>query len=140
MFSVTHVELELCDDLRHRQCLARLSITLDSCFVIHDLRLIQAHSSLFVAMPDRKLKVQCRHCGTSHDCDDHYCRHCGEEAAVPPLDDKIHTDIAHPLNRSCRAMIHEAVVAAYVRQLLYQLRCYRRFVRPASRLKNRCVA
>lgn len=62
---------------------AYVSITIDDCFVIRDLKVISGHSGLFVAMPSKKRK------------------------------DGQFKDIAHPLNQETRADIEKAVFDAY---------------------------
>ena len=59
------------------------SITLDGCFVIHDLRVIQGDEHLFVAMPSRKTST-------------------GE-----------FKDIAHPINHETRKEVEDFVIKAY---------------------------
>ena len=59
------------------------SITLDDCFVIHDLRVIQGDEHLFVAMPSRKNK------------------------------DGEYRDIVHPINQEVRDMMEEEIIKAY---------------------------
>ena len=63
------------------------SITLDDCFVIHDLRVIQGDEHLFVAMPSRKTS------------------------------DGEFKDIAHPINVSMREALQQAVLAKYEESL-----------------------
>lgn len=62
---------------------AYVSITIDSCFVIRDLKIIRGHTGLFVAMPSKKRK------------------------------DGQFKDVAHPLNQETREMIERAVFEAY---------------------------
>ena len=59
------------------------SITLDDCFVIHDLRVIQGDEHLFVAMPSRKTATGG------------------------------YRDIAHPINPEVRSMFEDAILEAY---------------------------
>lgn len=59
------------------------SITIDSEFVIHDIRVIDGNEGLFVAMPSKRTP------------------------------DGEFRDIAHPINSNTRAKIQEAVLAAY---------------------------
>ncbi len=66
---------------------AYVSITIDACFVIRDLKVIQGISGLFVAMPSKKRK------------------------------DGQFRDIAHPLNQETRKLIEDAVFDAYENQL-----------------------
>jgi stage V sporulation protein G len=59
------------------------AITIDDCFVVHELRVIEGDTGLFVAMPSRK-------------------RASGE-----------YKDIAHPINQETREMIEKKVIEAY---------------------------
>ena len=59
------------------------SITLESCFVIHDLRIIKTQDKMFVAMPSKKLP------------------------------DGEHKDIVHPINQETRKQIEQVVLEAY---------------------------
>lgn len=62
---------------------AYVSITIDGCFVIRDLKIIEGNNGLFVAMPSKKRK------------------------------DGQFKDIAHPLNQETRDMIERMVFEAY---------------------------
>lgn len=62
---------------------AYVSITIDNCFVVRDLKIIEGTSGLFVAMPSKKRK------------------------------DGQFKDIAHPLNQETRNMIEDKVFEAY---------------------------
>lgn len=66
---------------------AYVSITIDSSFVVRDLKIIQGPSGLFIAMPSKKRK------------------------------DGQFRDIAHPLNQETRAMIEDMVFDAYEKEL-----------------------
>ena len=66
---------------------AYIAITLDDCFVVRDLKIIQGPSGLFVAMPSKKRK------------------------------DGQFRDIAHPLNQETRARIENMVFEAYENSL-----------------------
>jgi stage V sporulation protein G len=59
------------------------AITIDNCFVVHELRIIEGKNGLFVAMPSRKM---------------------------PNGDYK---DVAHPINSETRSMIEKAVLDTY---------------------------
>ncbi|MGE0003180.1 MAG: septation regulator SpoVG [Candidatus Izemoplasmatales bacterium] len=59
------------------------AITIDECFVVHELRIIEGKNGLFVAMPSRKMPN-------------------GE-----------FKDVAHPINTDTRAMIEKCVLDAY---------------------------
>lgn len=66
---------------------AYVTITLDACFVVRDLKVIQGTSGLFVAMPAKKRK------------------------------DGTYKDIAHPLNADMRERLEKRVLAEYARAL-----------------------
>ena len=66
---------------------AYVTITLDDCFVVRDLKVIQGPGGLFVAMPSKKRK------------------------------DGQFRDIAHPLNQDTRSMIEDMVFDAYEKEL-----------------------
>jgi len=66
---------------------AYVTITIDGCFVVRDLKIIKGNEGLFVAMPSKKRK------------------------------DGQFKDIAHPLNQETRAEIEEAVFAAYEKEV-----------------------
>lgn len=59
------------------------SITIDDCFAVHELRIIEGKEGLFVAMPSRQAS------------------------------DGSFKDIAHPINVETRKAIEEAVIAKY---------------------------
>jgi len=63
------------------------SITLDNCFVIRGLKIIEGASGLFIAMPSRKRK------------------------------DGTFQDIAHPINMETREWMENQVIAAYKQEL-----------------------
>ena len=63
------------------------SITLDECFVIHDIKVIEASDGMFIAMPSRK------------------------------TNDGEYKDIAHPLNTETRELIKKAILTAYYDEL-----------------------
>lgn len=62
---------------------AYVTITLDDCFVVRDLKVIRGTSGLFVSMPSKKRR------------------------------DGTYKDVAHPLNSETRKMIEERIIAAY---------------------------
>ena len=64
---------------------AYVTITLDQCFVIRDLKIIKGTTGFFVSMPSKKRK------------------------------DGTYKDIAHPINNETRAMIEEKIIGEYQR-------------------------
>ncbi|MFH1075075.1 MAG: septation regulator SpoVG [Candidatus Firestonebacteria bacterium] len=67
---------------------AYAAMTIDNCFVIRDLKVIQGNTEMFVAMPSRKKQ------------------------------DGSFKDIAHPLNNETRQMIEDKILQAYKDALL----------------------
>ncbi|ASI34076.1 MULTISPECIES: septation regulator SpoVG [unclassified Exiguobacterium] len=63
---------------------ALASITLDHEFVVHDLRVIEGNSGLFVAMPSKRTQ------------------------------EGIFRDVAHPINALMRKKVEDSVLEAYV--------------------------
>lgn len=59
------------------------SITIDECFVVHDIKIISGREGLFIQMPNRKTPE-------------------GE-----------YKDIVHPINTETREMIKNAIMAEY---------------------------
>ena len=59
------------------------SITIEDCFVVHDIKVILGNDGLFIAMPSRK------------------------------TNDGEYKDIAHPLNTETRELIKNAILTAY---------------------------
>lgn len=78
--NITDVKVFLVDEDKLR---AYVTITLDACFVVRDLKVIQGTSGLFVAMPAKKRK------------------------------DGTYKDIAHPLNAEMRSLLEHRVLAEY---------------------------
>ena len=63
------------------------SITIDECFVVHDIKIIEATDGVFIAMPSRK------------------------------TNDGEYKDIAHPLNTETRETLKKAILTAYYDEL-----------------------
>ena len=59
------------------------TVTLDDCFVVRNIRIIEGEDKLFIAMPSRKV-----------------------------ADDK-YEDIAHPINAETRKMFEDKIIAEY---------------------------
>lgn len=63
---------------------AYVTIVLDGCFVVNDLKIIHGSTGLFVAMPSKKRK------------------------------DGTYKDVAHPLNQSTRKKMEDQILKAYL--------------------------
>jgi stage V sporulation protein G len=77
---ITEVRVYPVDEEKLR---AYVTVTLDGCFVIRDLKVIQGATALFVAMPAKRRK------------------------------DGTFKDVAHPLNAETRERFERAILAAY---------------------------
>lgn len=66
---------------------AYITIVLDSCFVVRDLKIISGNGGLFVAMPSKRRK------------------------------DGTFKDIAHPLNQGTRAIMEKRILDAYLAEI-----------------------
>ena len=115
---ITEVRIKLVAENNERLH-AFCSLTFDNCFVIRDLKIIEGTKGHFVAMPSRKLTDRCHSCGSKNHLRSRFCGSCGgrldENRAVRDIDGraKLHADVAHPINSSCRETIQSAVIKAY---------------------------
>ena len=66
---------------------AYVTIILDNCFVVRDLKVIHGNTGLFVAMPSKRRK------------------------------DGVFKDIAHPLNQSTRTHMEKQILEAYLAEI-----------------------
>lgn len=120
---ITEVRVKLMED-PHERLMAFCSVTIDGCFVIRDLKLIQGKGGPFVAMPSRKLTDRCPRCHTKNHLRAAYCNHCGarlkDDRAAKDDDGraKLYADIAHPINPACRELIQAEIARAYERELV----------------------
>lgn len=77
---ITDVRIRLKDEAKLK---AVASITIDECFVVHDIKVIDGKDGLFVSMPSKKNA------------------------------DGAHKDIAHPIKTETRAELQSVVLEAY---------------------------
>ncbi|WP_235908710.1 septation protein SpoVG family protein [Roseiconus nitratireducens] len=98
------------------------SITIDECFVVRDLKIIDGANGPFVAMPSRKLTGHCSRCHHKNHLRANYCNNCGNKLSFDQdgaLDSpqKLYADVAHPINSECREMIQNAVIEEFDAEL-----------------------
>ncbi|MCG3131388.1 MAG: putative septation protein SpoVG [Phycisphaerae bacterium] len=99
------------------------TMTIDDCFVVRDIKVVEGQTGLFVAMPSRKKTSRCHQCGHKNEIRSHFCADCGvkQNPAAPRNNhherSASHTDIAHPINTECREMIQEVILEAYREEL-----------------------
>ena len=112
---ITEVRIKLVEEPGEK-LKAFCSITLDNCFVVRDLKIIEGANGLFVAMPSRRLTAHCPHCRTKNHLRACYCNQCGARLREPPIPrdaegrERLYADIAHPINSACREMIQRKVI------------------------------
>ncbi len=104
------------------------TITLDDCFVVRDMKIIEGSKGLFVAMPSRRIKNPCPKCGHGNIVHSQYCNQCGNKLVIgsphpasPETDEaklrqSEHRDIAHPITLEFREYIQKTVLEAYQSQ------------------------
>lgn len=118
---ITEVRIKLMEDNNER-LLAFCSVTFDDMFVIRDLKIIEGAKGSFVAMPSRKLTDRCGRCLCKNHLRARFCNQCGtrldEERATRMAEGraKLHADIAHPINSTCREIIQTAILRAYLEE------------------------
>jgi stage V sporulation protein G len=98
------------------------SITIDNCFVVRDLKIIEGASGPFVAMPSRKLTGHCQRCNHKNHLRATYCNHCGVKLQLAgdagyDSPQKLYADVAHPINSECRELIQNAVITEFEAEL-----------------------
>lgn len=85
------VEMELTDvrvsPVNEEKLKAFVNITIDDCFIVRDLKIINGKNGLFVSMPSRRRK------------------------------DGTFRDIAHPLNNETREMMEQRILSEYEKTL-----------------------
>lgn len=116
---VTEVRIKLMEGSEDR-LRAFCSITLDHCFVVRDLKIIDGTNGPFVAMPSRKLSGHCYRCNYKNHLRAAYCNQCGAKLKVTVAADspqKLYADVAHPVNSECRELISSAVLAEFENEL-----------------------
>ena len=118
---ITEIRIKLMEDSEDR-LRAFCSITIDNCFVVRDLKIIDGSSGPFVAMPSRKLTGHCQRCNHKNHLRATYCNHCGvklQSNAESSYDSpqKLYADVAHPINSECRELIQKAVIQEFEAEL-----------------------
>lgn len=119
---ITEVRIKLVEEGSDR-LKAFCSITFDHCFVVRDLKIIEGAHGPFVAMPSRKLAANCHQCRSKNHLRARYCNQCGRELNKDRADRdaegrvKLHADIAHPINSTCREIIQTCVAEEFYQEI-----------------------
>ncbi len=115
---ITEIRVKLVN-VKNDKLRAFCSITVDNDFVIRDLKVIEGAKGAFVAMPSRKLTDRCPRCGGKNHYRARFCNDCGarlqgeRSVKFEKGSQKLHTDIAHPINSRCREVIQKKVLEVY---------------------------
>ncbi|HLL89783.1 MAG TPA: SpoVG family protein [Tepidisphaeraceae bacterium] len=120
---LTEVRINLCG-VPGTRLKAFCSLTFDDTFVIRDVKLIEGHDGLFLAMPSRKLADHCKRCGEKNHLRAKFCNQCGRRLEEHRSASgqahgrvKLHADIAHPINAACRERIERRVMGEYLAEV-----------------------
>lgn len=125
---LSEIRINLCGPQAGR-LKAFCSLTFDNTFVIRDVKIIEGNDGLFLAMPSRKLCDRCRRCSEKNHLRARFCNNCGQRldenrsmklpgsAAIAGPRQKLHADIAHPINAECRLTIERLAINAYQEEL-----------------------
>jgi stage V sporulation protein G len=99
-------------------------LTFDDAFVVRDVKLIDGHDGLFLAMPSRKIVDHCPRCGEKNHLRAHFCNECGGQlnpdrwaATGRAGRTKLYADVAHPISPEARRLLERRVVTAYQEEL-----------------------
>ncbi len=119
---ITEVRVRLVRN-RDDRLKAFCSMTLDNEFVVRDIKVIQGEDGYFIAMPSRKMSDRCAKCRGKNYLGARFCSGCGtalpDNRAKTDLRGKakLHADIAHPINATCRRRIQDRLIHAYEEEL-----------------------
>lgn len=122
MVDISEVRVKLIGDAKDR-LKAYCSLTIGGNFVIRDLKIIDGTNGLFVAMPSRKLAARCPGCHSKNHLRARFCNECGKKFPEGWVGsrargrNKLHADIAHPINAECRAFLQSRVIEEYQAEL-----------------------
>ncbi|MCP4649336.1 MAG: hypothetical protein GY853_04525 [PVC group bacterium] len=119
---VTEVRVFLRNKDSNKKLKAYATVTIDNCFVVRDVKVIEGSKGLFVAMPSAKMKSTCSKCGHRNVVRSKFCNQCGGVLEQQPIQTSSspeenrqteHKDIAHPITPDCREYIQKKVLEAY---------------------------
>jgi stage V sporulation protein G len=120
MVKITEIRIKLMESSEDR-LRAFCSITIDDCFVVRDLKIIDGTNGPFVAMPSRKLTGHCHRCNHKNHLRAAHCNHCGvklhNDGENYDSPQKLYADVAHPINSECRELIQSAVIEEFQAEL-----------------------
>ncbi|MFC1675014.1 SpoVG family protein [Candidatus Omnitrophota bacterium] len=118
---VTEVRIFL-KDSPDKKLKAYATVTFDNAFVVRNIKVIEGSSSLFIAMPSRRIKQPCPKCNFKNEARSKYCSQCAGQlpTAPPPAGIEAahsaqleHKDIAHPITQVFRDYLQKKVLEGY---------------------------
>ncbi len=118
---ITEVRVFL-KDSPDKKLKAYVTVTFDNAFVVRNIKVIEGTSSLFIAMPYRKIKQPCPKCGFKNELRSKYCNQCAAQLPLAPRPTTQgattnaqleHRDIAHPITQSFREYLQKRILEAY---------------------------
>ncbi|MBU0504150.1 MAG: septation protein SpoVG family protein [Candidatus Omnitrophota bacterium] len=119
---ITEVRIFL-KDSPDKKLKAYATVTFDNAFVVRNIKVIQGTSSLFIAMPSRRIKQSCQKCGFKNEMRSRYCNQCGVQLPTTSraLEQELnsqseHKDIAHPITQAFRDCLQKRVLEAYAEE------------------------
>lgn len=87
MIKITNCSIRLIEKDEPNKLKAVATITINDCFAVHDIRILEGENGLFMAMPSKKSK------------------------------DGKYRDIAHAINQETRKILEDAIIEAYQKAL-----------------------
>jgi stage V sporulation protein G len=115
---ITEIRIKLLQNARDK-LRGFASVTVEDCVVLRDVKIIDGHKGLFVAMPSRKLCDRCPSCSGKNHIRARFCNDCGERLGEERggLDERgrprLYADICHPINQDARERVQSAILRAY---------------------------
>ncbi len=121
---ITEVRIIL-KDSQDKKLKAYATVTFDNVFVVRDIKVIEGGTSLFIAMPSRRVKHACPKCAFKNELRSKYCNQCAvllpveanplraEEVSSSQAE---HRDIAHPITQSFREYLQKKVLEVYAQE------------------------
>lgn len=116
--NITEVRIHL-SEMAADRLRAYASITINSEFAVRDIKIIEGESGLFLAMPSRRITEACPECNCKNHLRARFCNECGQgllklnSSESFDLNQRLHVDIAHPVNAKARAILESWVFREY---------------------------
>ena len=113
---VTDVQVRLTDDPGGK-LKAFCRVTFDDAIVVHDIKIIDSASGMFVAMPSRRVMERCPRCGGKNHLNARFCNDCGARLSAVERKDRtaarMHADIVHPINSDSRESLEQTILREF---------------------------